>query len=49
MFKIAQWFSGNWRALDGGENLMALMVAGCAFKDGVVQGSEAHQEVAAAA
>lgn len=33
VFKIAERFSGNWRVLNGGGNLMALVLAGCHFQD----------------
>jgi transposase-like protein len=35
VFKVIERLSGNWRALNGGQNLMALVLEGCAFKDGI--------------
>jgi transposase-like protein len=35
VFKIIERLSGNWRALNGGENLMVLVLEGCVFKDGL--------------
>ncbi|MDP2948000.1 MAG: transposase [Chloroflexota bacterium] len=43
VFKIVQRLSGRWRALNGGANLMALVLAGCSFKDGLLQRREARQ------
>jgi transposase-like protein len=37
VFKIVERLGRNWRALNGGENLMSLVLEGCAFKDGVLQ------------
>ena len=48
VFKIVERLSGNWRALNGGANLMALVLAGCDFKDGTLQRREVHQLAAAA-
>ena len=31
---VIERLSGNWRALNGGENLMALVLEGCLFKAG---------------
>jgi putative transposase len=49
VFKIVERLSGHWRALNGGANLMALVLAGCRFKDGVLQRQEARQLATAAA
>jgi len=49
VFKIVERLSGHWRALNGGANLMALVLAGCSFKDGLLQRREARQLAAAAA
>ena len=49
VFKMVERLSGSWRILNGGANLMALVLAGCSFKDGVMQGQEARQLVGAAA
>lgn len=38
VFKVIERLGGNWRALNGGENLMALVLEGCVFKDGLRQG-----------
>lgn len=48
VFKVVQRLSGNWRALNGGANLMALVIAGCSFKDGLMQRQETPQMVGAA-
>ena len=37
VFKIVQRLSRNWRSLNGGANLMALVLEGCTFKDGILQ------------
>ena len=36
VFKLVERLSGNWRSLNGGENLMALVLAGCGFEDGIL-------------
>jgi len=43
VFKVVERLSGNWRTLNGGANLMALILAGCRFKDGLLQRQEARQ------
>jgi putative transposase len=43
VFKLIERLSGTWRALNGGENLMRLVLAGAVFRDGL------HQPRAAAA
>ena len=48
VFKIVERLSGNWRTLNGGANLMALIMAGCSFKDGLIQRQELRQLVGAA-
>ncbi len=35
VFKVVERLSGNWRALNGGQNLMALVLEGCVFRDGI--------------
>lgn len=35
VFKLVERLSQNWRALNGGENLMTLVLEGCAFRDGI--------------
>ena len=37
VFKIVQRLSRNWRALNGGANLMTLVLEGYKFKDGILQ------------
>jgi transposase-like protein len=45
VFKIVQRLSRNWRALNGGANLMKLVLEGCRFKDGILQ-RETEKELA---
>jgi len=40
VFKITQRLSGHWRALNGGENLMSLVLGGYWFEDGLLQRRE---------
>lgn len=49
VFKIVERLSGRWHALNGGANLMALVLEGCIFKDGLLQRREARQLATAAA
>ena len=49
VFKLVERLSGNWRALNGGANLMTLVLAGCIFKDGVLQRDKVHALVPTAA
>jgi putative transposase len=49
VFKIVERLSGHWRALNGGANLMALVLAGCTFKDGLLQRQEVRQLASVAA
>lgn len=35
VFKIVERLSGNWRALNGGQNLMALVLEGWLFQNGI--------------
>ena len=37
VFKIVERLSRNWRSLNGGANLMTLVLGGCVFKDGILQ------------
>ena len=37
VFKMIERLSQNWRTLNGGENLMVLVLEGCAFQDGIRQ------------
>lgn len=45
VFKIVERLSGHWHALNGGANLMALVLEECAFKNGILQRQEARQLV----
>jgi transposase-like protein len=49
VFKIVERLSGHWRALNGGANLMALVLAGCNFKDRVLHRRERLGVITAAA
>jgi hypothetical protein len=49
VFKVIERLSGNWRALDGGENLMVLVLEGCAFKDGLRKGRSPIDQLTTAA
>ena len=49
VFKIVERLSRQWRTLNGGANLMALVLEGCIFKDGLLQRREACQLATAAA
>jgi putative transposase len=49
VFKIAERLSGHWRTLNGGANLMALVLEGCVFKDGRLPRREARQLATATA
>jgi putative transposase len=51
VFKVVQRLGRNWRALNGGPNLMQLVLAGAVFKDGRLQqwpGQPQQKEVTAA-
>lgn len=48
VFKVVERLSRNWRGLNGGANLMTLVLEGCTFKDGILQ-RRPPQEVATAA
>ena len=43
VFKIVERLSDHWRALHGGENLMALVLEGPVFQDGLCQPRESGQ------
>jgi hypothetical protein len=43
--QIVRRLSFSWRALNGGPNLMATVVAGEVYQDGVIQGSDSELEV----
>ena len=48
VFKIVERLSQRWRSLNGGVNLMSLVLEGCVFKDGILQLKESYQMQAAA-
>ncbi len=43
VFKVVARLSGRWRTLNGGANLMTLVLARCSFRDGVLQHPEARR------
>jgi len=49
VFKVMQRLGQNWRALNGGENLMALVLEGCVFENGLRRRKSAAEPVADAA
>lgn len=49
VFKVIERLSGSWRALNGGENLMVLVLEGCVFKDGLRQPRRETDQAAIAA
>lgn len=49
VFKIVERLKGHWRTLNGGANLMALVLAGYSFKDGLLQRQEVRQFATAVA
>jgi transposase-like protein len=49
VFKLVQRLGQNWRALNGGENLMALVLEGSVFEDGTRQRKPAPEPAASAA
>ncbi len=49
VFKLVERLSGNWRALNGGENLMTLVLEGCVFREGLRLPKESGQLVQTAA
>ena len=49
VFKIVERLSRQWRPLNGGVNLMVLVLEGYAFKDGILQRRETRQLVTTAA
>ena len=49
VFKIIERLSRHWRPLNGGVNLMTLVLEGCAFKDGILQRREMRQLVGTSA
>ena len=48
VFKLVERLSGNWRVLNGGENLMALVLAGCGFEDGILKHGQVYGMATAA-
>ena len=48
VFKLVERLSGNWRVLNGGENLMALVLAGCGFEDGILKRGQVYGMATAA-
>jgi len=48
VFKIVERLSENWRTLNGGLNLMTLVLAGCSFRDEILQHHDMSQLAAAA-
>ena len=46
VFKVVERLSGNWRALNGGQNLMALVLEGCVFRDGIRNGLRKEETAA---
>jgi putative transposase len=49
VFKLIERLSGSWRALNGGENLMVLVLEGCVFTDGLRQARRPTDQGAIAA
>ena len=45
VFKVVQRLGRNWRALNGGPQLMQMVAAGTVFKDGLLQEAEHEREV----
>ena len=48
VFKIVERLSRNWRVLNGGENLMTLVLEGCSFEDGILKRGRVHEMATAA-
>ena len=48
VFKLVERLSGNSRVLNGGENLMALVLAGCGFQDGILKRGQVYGMATAA-
>ena len=46
VFKVVERLSGRWRALNGGENLMGLVLEGCVFRDGIRNGLRKEETAA---
>jgi putative transposase len=49
VFKIIERLGQDWRALNGGENLLTRVLKGCALQDGVRQRKPAPEPAASAA
>jgi putative transposase len=49
VFKIVERLAQQWRALNGGENLMTLVLEGCVFQDGIRQPKPPPEPAASAA
>jgi putative transposase len=49
VFKVIQRLGQNWRSLNGGQNLMALVLEGCVFEDGIRRQKRPAEPVANAA
>lgn len=47
VFKVVERLSRTWRALNGGQNLMALVLEACVFKDGIRDGLRREAPTAA--
>ena len=48
VFKLVERLSGNWRVLNGEENLMALVLEGCSFEDGILKRGQTYEMATAA-
>jgi len=49
VFKVVERLIRNWRGLNGGANLMTLVLEGCTFKDGVLRRRASGEVVSVAA
>ena len=43
VFKIVERLGQRWRSLNGGENLMSLVLEGYVFKDSILQSRDTYQ------
>ena len=48
VFKLVQRLSGNWRVLNGEANLIALVLAGCGFENGILKRGHVYEMATAA-
>ena len=48
VFKLVERLSGNWRVLNEGENLMALVLEACSFEDGILKRGQIYEMASAA-